>query len=215
MFDVVKIDSGKMGTWLGILLLSAALILNFLFERHGSFESWGNLFASTVCFLTFGIGAAVLIGAVFRVQIQRLLLFAFPIILSSAILYLVFYIGVQSVQTGADRLGECPELYQAAASANVIPPSQWRPDLPALGCEVERRGMFLSYYNSVGIHGVTDPAAQERILGNLTEHYRLAHAHPIRVMFYEKENWITRRGKNGTISGSRGPEKLIRVVNIG
>jgi hypothetical protein len=34
-------------------------------------------------------------------------------------------------------------------------------------------------------------------------------------MFYEEQNWTTRKGKNGVVFGSRGREKLIRVVNIG
>ena len=64
--------------------------------------------------------------------------------------------------------------------------------------------MFLSYYNSVGVHGVTEPAAQQRIVDNLTGYYRRAHTHPVRLMFYEKENWTSRLGKNGATSGSRG-----------
>jgi hypothetical protein len=66
----------------------------------------------------------------------------FPLI----ILYTLFAFGMQFIQTGADRLGECPGLEQAAASSNVIAESKWRPGRPALGCEVERRDVFLTYY---------------------------------------------------------------------
>ena len=200
---------------IGALLMAAALTLNFLFERHTLFESWRDLFFPTVCFLLFVTGVAVLIGGLVRSRTKRLLFFAFPVVAPLTILYIGFYVGMQFIQTGADRLGECPGLYQAAASTNVIPESKWRPGRPALGCEVERRGMFLSYYNAVGVHGVTDAAAQQSVVDNLTDYYRRAHTHPLRVMFYEKENWTVRQGKNGVTSGFGGPEKLIRVVNIG
>jgi hypothetical protein len=173
---------------IGVLLLATALTLNYVAERHTLFENWGDLFFPTVCFLLFVTGAAVVIGGLVRSQIKQLLYFASPIAISLTILYIGFYVGMQFIQTGADRLGECPGLYQAAASTNVIPESKWRPGRPALGCEVERRGMFLSYYNTVGVHGVTDAVAQQRVADNLTEYYRRSHTHPVRVMFYEKEN---------------------------
>jgi hypothetical protein len=122
---------------------------------------------------------------------------------------------MQFIQTGADRLGECPGLYQAASSANVIPDSKVRPGQPAVGCGVERRGIFLSYYNDVSVYGVTDPTAQQSVLDRIGEHYRQAHTHPVQVVFFERENWSVRQGSNGATFGSRGPEKLIRVVNIG
>lgn len=199
----------------GVLLLATALTLNFLFERHTLFESWRDLFFPAVCFLMFVTGVAVLIGGLVRCRIKQILYFTSPIVVSLTFLYIGFYVLVQFIQTGADRLGECPGLYQAAASTNIIPESEWRPGLPALGCEVERRGMFLTYYNTVGVHGVTEAAAQQRIVDNLTEYYRRSHTHPVRVMFYEKENWTVRQGKNGVTSGFGVPEKLIRIVNIG
>jgi hypothetical protein len=75
--------------------------------------------------------------------------------------------------------------------------------------------MFLSYYNTVGVHGVTEATAQQRIVDNLTAYHRRSHTHPVRVMFYEKENWTVQQRKNGVVSGFGGPEQLIRVVNIG
>jgi len=206
---------GKSGIGAGVLLLAIALTLNYLFERHTLFENWKDLFFPTVCFFLFVIGLVVLIGGLVRSRMQGLLFYAFSIALPSTTLYAVFYVGMQFIQTGADRLGECPGLYQAAAVTKVIPESEWRPGRPALGCEVERRGMFLSYYNSVGVHGVTGAAAQQRIVDNLAEYYRRAHTHPVRVMFYEKENWTVRQGRNGATFGSGTPSKLIRVVNIG
>ena len=108
---------------IGALLLATALILNFLFERHTLFESWGDLFFPAICFLLLVTGVVILIGGLARSRNDRLLLFALPIVVSLTILYIAFYAGMQFVQTGGDRLGECPGLYEAAASANVIPTS--------------------------------------------------------------------------------------------
>lgn len=119
---------------------------------------------------------------------------------------------MQFIQPGADRLGECPGLDEAAASSNAIPKSKSRPDHPALGCAVERRGIFLSYYNDMSVHGVT--AAQRIVLDKVAEYYRHLHTHPVQVRFYEEENW-SMRPSNGATLDSRGPEKLIRVANIG
>lgn len=216
MLDAVESNpSNRVTVGIGVLLLSSGLILNYLFERHILFQSWGDLFFPTVCFLLFATGVAGLIGGLVRSRTKRLLFFAFPVVVPLTILYIGFYAGMQFIQTGADRLGECPGLDQAAASTNVIPESKSRPGLPAIGCGVERRGMFLTYYNSIGIYGVTEAATQQRVLDSLTGYYRRSHTHPLRVMFYEKENWTVRQGKNGVTSGSRGPETLIRVVNIG
>lgn len=106
---------------------------------------------------------------------------------------------MQFLQTGADRLGERPGLEQAAASSNVIPESKSRPGRPALGCAVERPGAFLTYYNSVGVNGVTDTSAQQRIIDKLAEYCRRTPTRGVQVMFYEEEHWTTRQGKT-TIS---------------
>jgi hypothetical protein len=106
-------------------------------------------------------------------------------------------------------------LKQAAVSSNVIPESKWRPHHPAIGCGLERRGIFLSYYNEISVDGVTDAAAQQLVLDRIRDHYRQTHIHPVQVMFYENENWSVRKGKHGGTFGSGSPGKLIRVVNIG
>jgi hypothetical protein len=216
MFDAVSSNPGKKVTVaIGLLLLATGLILNYLFERHNLFVSWGDLFYPTLCFFLFLTGVVLLIGGMITGSIRRLFPYAFAIVVPLTILFIGFYGGMQFIATGADRLGECPGLDQAAANSNLIPESKWRPGQPAVGCGVERRGMFLSYYNTVGVYGVTEAAAQQRVVDNMTEYYRRAHTHPVLVMFYEKENWTVRVGKNGVSMGSRGPEKLIRVVNIG
>jgi hypothetical protein len=75
--------------------------------------------------------------------------------------------------------------------------------------------MFLADYNRMSIYGVTDKTAQESVLKGLTDYYHSAHTNPLHVMFFERENWNIRHGKNGATFGSRGPEQMIRVVNIG
>jgi len=208
----------------GGLLLASGLTLNYLFERHNILKIWGNstdpmswadLFYPPLCVFLSLIGVVLIALVILRTTIRQVLLYAFAIAFPLTILYTLFAFAMQFIQTGADRLGECPGLYQAAASSNVIAESQWRPGRPALGCELQRRGMFLSYYDSVGVHGVTDKAAQQQILDRLAEHYRQAHTHPLQVVFYEKENWSVRQGINGITFGSGSPSRIIRVVNIG
>lgn len=208
----------------GVLLLASGLILNYLFERHNIFKVWENsqypisladCFYPPLCVLLALTGTALIVLAILRSTIQRSLRYAFAIAIPLTILYTLFAFAMQFIATGADRLGECPGLDQAASSSNVIPESKSRPGLPAVGCEVERRGMFLSYYNDVWVYGVTDPAAQQRVLDGIAEQFRQAHTHPVQVTFRDKENWTVRQTNSGATFGSGGPTKLIRIVNIG
>jgi hypothetical protein len=213
-------DSNRKTLVIGVLLLASGLAMNHLFERHNIFKvwensrypiSWADMFYPPLC-VFLSLSGIVLVGGV---GIRRSFLRAFAIAIPLTILYTLFAFAMQFIQTGADRLGECPGLDQAASSANVIPDSKVRPGHPAVGCGVERRGIFLSYYNDVSVYGVTDPAAQQSVLDRVAEHYWQAHTHPVQVVFFEKENWSVQQGRNGATFGSRGPEKLIRVVNIG
>jgi hypothetical protein len=108
-----------------------------------------------------------------------------------------------------------PGLDRAASASNVIPASKSRPGQLAVGCAVERRGIFLSYYNYLWVYGVTDATAQQRVIDTIAEHFRRAHTHPVQVMFYDNENWRTGQLENGRTLGSGGPSKLICIVNIG
>jgi hypothetical protein len=211
---------------IGLLLLASGPTMNYLFERHNVFKvwensiypiSWADLFYPPVCVFLSLTGIALAVGgAISRTTTRRLLRHAFSIVIPMTVVYTLFNFSMQFIQTGADRLGECPGLDQAASSSNVIPESKWRSGHPAVGCGVQRRGIFLSYYNDIVVHGVTDAAAQQLVLDAVAEHFRQAHTHPVQVVFYEKENWSTRQLKNGATFGtSRGPNKLIRVVNIG
>jgi hypothetical protein len=210
---------------IGVLLLASGLALNYLFERKNIFKvwensryaiSWADVFYPPLCvFLSLAGIVLVVGGAISRTRIRRLLTHAFAIVIPLTVLYTLFSFAMQFIQTGADRLGECPGLDQAAASSNVIPESEVTPGRPAVGCGVERRGIFLSYYNDMAVFGVTDAAEQQRVLDEVAEQLRQAHTHPVQVMFYEKENWSVHKLENGRTFGSRGPQKLIRIVNIG
>lgn len=209
---------------IGVLLFAAGLMLNYLLERHnilktlegsGYAVSWADLFYPPLCVSLSLTGVVLMVGGgMGRAANRRLLLYGFAYVFPLTILYTLFAFGMQFIQTGADRLGECPGLEQAAASSNVIPESKWRPGRPALGCEVERRGVFLTYFNSVGVHGVTDTLAQQRIIDKLAEYCRRTPTHAVQLMFYEEEHWTVRQGKNGVTFGSGTPSKLVRVVNI-
>ena len=128
-------------------------------------------------------------------------------------LYAVFYLGMQLVATGADRLGECNRLIEAVSTSHDIPDSIAVPGKPAVGCAVERYGILLSFYNDVSVSGVTDRAAQDRVLQGLSDYRKKARTHPIHVVFYEKENWVSLRGEKSTL-GKRGPERMIRVATL-
>jgi hypothetical protein len=203
VFDTVVVQKSNMATvGTGLLLLAAGLILNYVFERHSFYV--GDLLYPAFCLLLSLAGVFIAIGGAARASVRRVLPYAYATVFPLTILYFVFYCGMMFLQTGADRLGECPGLDQAATSTNVIPESKSRPGLPAIGCGVERRGMFLSYYNTVGVYGVTETVAQQHVLDSLSEYYRREHTHPIQVRFYEKENWTTRQGRNGVALGFRG-----------
>jgi hypothetical protein len=210
---------------MGVLLLAGGLAINYLLERHNVIKvwensrypiSWADSFYPPLCVFLSLAGFVLGVGGTIRaLTIRRLAPYVFAVVIPLTILYTAFSFGTQFIATGADRLGECSGLDQAASSSNVIPESKVRPGQPAVGCAVERRGMFLSYYNDIFVYGVTDAAEQQRVLEGVAEHFRQAHTHPVQVMFYEKENWSVRRGKNGATFGSRGPEKLIRVASVG
>jgi hypothetical protein len=210
---------------IGALLAASGFVINYLLERHNIFKvlgnsaypiSWADLFYPPFCVLLCLAGTVFIVGsALHRANARALLRYTAAIAIPLTILYTLLAFAMQFIQTGADRLGECPGLDEAAAASSVIPESKWRPGYPAVGCAVERRGIFLAYYNDITVYGVTDPVPQAIVLGKLREHYRQLHTHPVQVRFFQQENWSVRKGKNGTTFGSRGPEHPIRVANIG
>ena len=74
--------------------------------------------------------------------------------------------------------------------------------------------MFLARYNRVTVWGVKDPSAQQRVIEALRKYYREAHCHRLQVIFMDDENW-TGADPRGPGVVIRGPERMIRVVNIG
>ncbi len=210
---------------IGLLLLASGLALNYLLERHNIFKvwensryaiSWADLFYPPLCVFLCLTGLALAVGGVMRrATIRQLRPYVLAVAIPLTILHTLFSFGMQFVATGADRLGECPGLDRAATSSNVIPESKVTPGRPAVGCGVQRRGIFLSYYNDIAVFGVTDAAGQQRVLDEVAEQLRQGHTHPVQVAFYEKENWSVGKLENGRTLGSRGPQKLIRIVNIG
>lgn len=212
---------------IGLLFLGGGLALNYLLERHNVFKiwenspypiSWSDLLYPPLCIFLCLTGITLAVGGVMhRTTVPQSRPYAFAIVIPLTVSYTLFSFGMQFMATGADRLGECPGLVEAAASSNVIPQSQWRPgQRAAVGCGVQRRGMFLSYYNDIWVYGVTDNSAQQLVLNAVVQHFRQAQTHPVQVVFLEKENWTVRQSTNSRVTfGSGLPSKLIRIVNIG
>lgn len=188
---------------IGSLLLGSGLGLNYLFERHNILKvwenspypiSWADAFYPPLCIFLALIGIATAVGgAISHATTRRLLRRAFTIAVPFTVLHTLFTFGIQFVATGADRLGESAGLDQAAASSTLIPESKVWPGHPAVGCSLERRGIFLAYYNDVFVYGITDAEQQQRVLDGIAEQFRQARTHPVQVNFYEKENWSVRR----------------------
>jgi len=212
-------------------LIFAGLLLNYISEIHSFIRlgvhppgnTWGGLPDLVIPIAAFYLTVAglILFGLALKNSpaSKRLTKVAMVSLLISVPLtilyYAVFFVGMQWIASGADRLGECNGLDEIAASSNDIPQSLIASGRPAVGCAVERYGMFLSFYNELSVSGVTVESAQGRILKNLSDYKKVAHTHPIRVVFYEKENWTTwRHEKNGVSGGQRGPENIIRVATL-
>jgi hypothetical protein len=137
------------------------------------------------------------------------------LVIPIAVLYGLFYVGIEFVDSGVGAFADCHGLRAAAASSGDIPESLSTPDNPAVSCQTGLFGMFLTRYDILNIYGVTTSVAQTRVLGNLQNFRRASNTKPLRVEFYEKENWTSwRNEKSGASGGKRGPEKLIREVVI-
>jgi hypothetical protein len=179
-----------------------------------------SLLLPTVAFFLTSTGLILFLVALVRRSIHGNLLRDLSLVLLISIplaaLYGVSYLGMQFLQTGADILGDCNGLMQAANNSGDIPRSVSVPGKPAVGCAVERYGMFLSFYNDLIVWGVTSRTAQDRVLENVANYRRDVSTHPVRIGFYESENWrplrVDATGKGW--GGQRGPEKLIRIVTL-
>jgi len=210
---------------IGVSLILGGLTPNYLFERHNIFKLWENSsypISWTDVSYPAGLRSALpnrrCVGTRWgkrRDTLRGSLVVGALTALLPTVFYTLFCFGMQFVATGADRLGECPGLDQAAANYNVIPESKMVPGRAGVGCAVERRGIFLSYYNDLEVYGVSDVLAQQEILDKLAEQYRRAHTPPLQVRFFGEQNVLVRERKGGAVFRSARPVKLIRVVNIG
>lgn len=210
---------------IGLALFVGGIALNYFLERHNTFKlwensdypiSWADLLYPPICVLLCLTGIVLFLnGAFCNYHFLRSLRSSVIVALLPTALYAAFVFGMQFIATGADRLGECPGLDQAAASSGVIPESLWMPHHPAVGCGVERRGIFLSYYNDIAVIGVTDAGDQQHVLDAIARQHRDAHTHPVQVSFLDKQYVSTREGARGvTLRTRTGPSKLLRIANI-
>jgi len=212
-------------------LLVAGLLVNYVAEKHSFIplgvhppgNTWGGLPDLFVPVAAFYLTLAGLILFVFALRARQAfgklsegLMISLLTSVPLTILYATFFFGMQWIASGTDRLGECPGLDAAATASHEIAQSLAVPGHTDVGCSVQRYGMFLASYNEISIYGAVDPDAQEHVLKNLSDYHKAADTHPIRVVFYEKENWgpllVDKDGKGW--GGKRGPENIIRVVTI-
>jgi len=221
------------------LFFFAGLLINYLAEHRALGILLGFLLSVVAFWLTLaglGIGAVQLIHLLKSRSVVDVTLFrqggdsgsvhasprpfvvmglAIPI----ALLYGLLYVGIEFTDewrsSRAGAFADCQGLRDAAASSAELPESLSVPGGPAVSCQTGLFGMFLTRYDVLNVYGVTASAAQARVLQSLENFRRASHAKPIRVEFYEKENWISwHNEKNSATGGRRGPEKLIREAVI-
>ena len=194
----------------GFLVLLGGLLLNQL-PWHHSIGAWPDLLIPIVAFFVAATGIVWCLMGLARILAERKRVehsldtlgnppsqptargtryrrVFFPISILSVpltILFGLFYLGMQFVQTGADRTGQCESLIQSAAETGIVPQSAALAGKPAVGCGSERYGMFLSLYNDVRVWGVANRSKQDEILQNLSGYQKQNHTLPMRVSFYE------------------------------
>lgn len=210
------------------LFLFAGLLLNYFVERSALGPSPGLLLSIVAFWLTLtglSVGVVQLIhflksrsvvsGKSKSVRMSPRPILVMGLVIPIAVLYGLLYVGIEFVDSGGGAFGDCQGLQAAAASSGDAPESLSRPGNPAVFCATGLFGMFLTRYDILSVYGVTAPVAQARVLGNLKSFRRASNTKPVRVEFYEKENWTSwHNEKNGASGGKRGPEKLIREVVI-
>lgn len=229
--------------WTGLLLLLGGVLLNQVPWYH-SIGAWPDLLIPIGAFFIAATGVIFCLIGLARIVREREFVrhgsttlgispfsaeqttptksgrrrrFSFPVSILPVpltVLFGLFYLGTQFTQTGADRTGQCQGLIQVFAGTGLVPQSAALAGRPAVGCGSERYGMFLTLYNSVSIRGIADHEKQDQLLRKLSNYQKQNHILPMRVFFYDKENWIEHSGKNGVAWGQRGREKLIRVATL-
>lgn len=198
--------------------LLLGLLLNYVTERRG-FTIKVDLLLVTVAFgLTLTAVILFLLSLKPRLAkrgVRYCVLLTLAISVPVTGLYAVFYFGMQIIQTGADRYGQCSQLLEVVNAPEVIPESPVFPGSPTAGCSNLRHGMFLMPYYELSVYGVTDRGKQARVMQGLSNYRSSGATLPIRVKFYEHYNWIQHPGKYGPGWGERGqPERLLRVFYL-
>lgn len=211
-----------------ILLLLAGFVLNELPWYYFPSQLMDPWFPVVSVFLVV-TGAACLVDGLLRLTGQSGLFRVSPstsrplrVILSivwlvsvpSTAAYGVFYAGMRFMQSGSDRTGQCEGLNQVVALSELVPKFVLDPSRPAVGCGTWRFGMFFSPYNNITTYGITSRVDQDRILKTLSDYRASTPVLPIRVSFYEKENWSVQKFPSGASLQTRGPEKLLRVATV-
>jgi hypothetical protein len=139
------------------------------------------------------------------------------IILTLLVLFVLAYgyYYLTAALTSGDDVLECKAIAGLVASAAVVPESVSTPGRPAIFCDAEARGFFLTRFDHVRIYGVTDKNQQDSILEALGHKQTQSKLRKITVDFYEKENWKTWSDPGtGRRGGERGLEAPIRQVFI-
>jgi len=199
---------------LGLVL---GLGLNYELE-HRSFGRMGDLLLPVLAFGLLAVAVLSFIVALigFRqppahASGRRYLL----ITIVGSVLLTAIYAAVTLTGKFADMgdTGDCLGLMRAANAGNQVPQSVVQPGRPAIYCLSASYGVFLLRYDLLHVYGVADHAAQDDVVQNLSRYRESRGARPIRVEFYQKENWITWQSARAK-GGSRGPEQLIRIATV-
>jgi hypothetical protein len=126
--------------------------------------------------------------------------------------YCLFYLAIHIGDKGWSDNGRA--LIEAAATGGAVPMSLVEVGRPAAFWDSGRFGVFLTRYDIVVIYGVVGRSEQEELTKRLLISRTLEKTpRPIRVYFYERENWTTWKNEATRASGGhRGPERLLRVA---
>jgi hypothetical protein len=205
------VERRALGTWLGLLLSAVAfwLTLTGLFVGFVQLVHFLRSRSMVDATTLFGQGESK------SVHTNPRPLLVMGLVIPVAVIYGLLYVGIDFFDSGSGAFGDCQGLTAAAASSGDVPASLSMPRNPAVFCETGRFGMFLTRYDILVVYGVTTSVAQARILESLRNFRRAPNTKPLRVEFYEKENWTSwHNEKSGASGGKRGPETLIKEVVI-
>jgi len=109
-----------------------------------------------------------------------------------------------------DPSAQIDGLTEAATKVAVIPQSISVPNRKGVLGNSAMYGMFFTRFDVIMIYGVDRSDSQDRILQEFVSYRRTYHTRPLRVKFYERENWAIWKRPGGASGGSRGPEIIIR-----